>query len=108
MKFIGLSTCDTARKARVALEGAGITLEVTDVRKDGLRDDDIAAIVAAHGDKAINRASTTWRGLSEAERARPAAELLRDHPTLMKRPAIFKDGQWYLGWKPDVQAAVLK
>lgn len=107
MRFIGLKNCDTCRKALKALAAAGITPEVTDVRQDGLQADDIAAILAAHGEAAINRASTTWRGLSDAEKATDPAVLLAAHPTLLKRPAIFAQGRWSIGWKPDVAASRL-
>ena len=52
-------------------------------------------------------ATTTWRGLPEAEKAEDPAVLLARHPTLLKRPAILRDGTWTLGWKPDVQARYL-
>ena len=107
MRFIGLKTCDTCRKALKALTAAGHAPEVIDVRADGLSEADRAAIIAAFGDAAINRSSTTWRGLSEAEKAADPAALLAAHPTLMKRPVIESDGKWTIGWKADVQAQYL-
>lgn len=104
MRFFGLKTCDTCRKALAALRSKGVTPEVIDVRSDGLSVDDITPIVQAFGDQAINRASTTWRGLSEEARAQDTAALLAAHPTLMKRPVIDSDNGWTIGWKPDVQA----
>jgi arsenate reductase len=44
--------------------------------------------------------------LDEAARARPPLELLAEHPTLMKRPVIERDGSLHLGWAKDVQAAL--
>ncbi|MBQ1202390.1 MAG: arsenate reductase [Loktanella sp.] len=107
MQFFGLKSCDTCRKALAALRANGITPEVIDVRADGLRVEDIEAIVMAFGDQAINRASTTWRGLSEEARAQDTAALLAAHPTLMKRPVIASDDGWTIGWKADVQAKYL-
>lgn len=104
MRFFGLKTCDTCRKAQKALTAAGRVYEVTDVRADGLTPEVIAQIVDQFGERAVNRASTTWRGLSEAERAQDPAMLLAAHPTLMKRPVIAHEGQWTLGWAKDVQA----
>ncbi len=103
MRFFGLKTCDTCRKALKSLRAAGIEPTVIDVRADGLTEADITAIVNAFGDASVNRASTTWRGLSDAEKAADPADLLRAHPTLMKRPVIESDG-WTIGWKADVQA----
>jgi len=107
MRVFALKSCDTCRKALKAMREAGLEPEVIDVRADGVAEADRAAILAAFGDAALNKASTTWRGLDDAEKAQPAAALLTAHPTLMKRPVIEKDGQWYLGWKADVQAAVI-
>ena len=107
MRFYGLKTCDTCRKARSALEAAGHDLQVTDVRADGVPAPEIARIVAAFGDRAVNRASATWRALAEADRALPTEALLAAHPTVMKRPVIEAGGAWHLGWGKDVQAALL-
>lgn len=98
----GLKACDTCRKALKSLEGATLR----DVREKPLAADEIAQLVAQFPDAIVNRASTTWRGLSEAERARDVADLLAQHPALMKRPVIHAGGQTYLGWKPDVRAAL--
>lgn len=107
MRFFGLKSCDTCRKALKELHAAGIEPEVIDVRADGLNATDRGAILDAFGPAALNTRSTTWRGLSEDERARDPADLLADHPTLMKRPVIEVDGAWHQGWTPAVRAAVL-
>jgi arsenate reductase-like glutaredoxin family protein len=108
MILYGLKTCDTCRKALKALEAAGHAPRFRDVRAEPLSADEIARLHAAFGEAVVNRASTTWRGLSEAERARPAEELLAAHPALMKRPVIEDGGRLYLGWGIEVQAALLK
>ena len=107
MRVYCLKTCDTCRKALKELSNAGIPVTVVDVRADGLPADVIAQVVARFGEKAVNRASTTWRGLSEAEKALGPGALLAAHPTLLKRPAINAAGGWLLGWKPDIQAKVI-
>lgn len=107
MRFFGLKSCDTCRKALKALAAAGHSPQVIDVRADGISQTDRAVIIAQFGDAAINRASTTWRGLTDAEKATDPAGLLAAHPTLMKRPVIEMDGAWTLGWKADVQAKYL-
>lgn len=107
MRFFGLKTCDTCRKALKSLATVGHAPEVIDVRADGVSSADLQAIVAALGDGALNRASTTWRGLSEAERTQDPLTLLAANPTLMKRPVIEVDGRWTVGWKADVQALYL-
>ena len=107
-----LKTCDTCRKAIKALGEAGHTPQLVDVRADGVPDAVLARFVAAQGpDVLLNRRSTTWRELSEAERAveddAQAVALLARHPTLMKRPVIEKEGEIYVGWTTAVKAALL-
>jgi len=103
MRFFGLKACDTCRKALKSLAGRDVT--VIDVRADGVAPADQAAIIAAFGAGALNTRSTTWRGLSEEERAHDPALLLAAHPTLMKRPVLEIDGAWYQGWTPATKAA---
>ncbi len=102
MLLFGLKTCDTCRKALKALPEA----RLVDVRGDGVPADTLERAHSEFGDKLVNTRSTTWRGLSEEERARPALELLRAHPALMKRPLIEKDGALFLGWDKGVQASL--
>lgn len=103
MQLYGLKSCDTCRKALKALPAA----EFVDVRDDGVPGDLMAAALVQFGDALVNTRSTTWRGLSEEERARSPAELLHDHPTLMKRPLIKDDaGTLHLGWGADTKAAL--
>lgn len=104
MRFFGLKTCDTCRKALKALDGRDV--QVIDVRADGVSAADRAAILNAFGAAALNTRSTTWRGLSEAERAQDPAVLLATHPTLMKRPVIAYEGAWYQGWTPATKQAI--
>ncbi|MGH1457379.1 MAG: ArsC/Spx/MgsR family protein [Paracoccaceae bacterium] len=102
MRVYGLKNCDTCRKALKSLGDA----EMIDVRAQGVPQELLARAFEVFGEKLLNTRSTTWRGLSEADRARPPLELLADHPALMKRPLIEDQGQLYLGWGPDVQAAL--
>jgi arsenate reductase-like glutaredoxin family protein len=104
MRFFGLKTCDTCRKALRSL--ADEKVDVIDVRADGVSDADRAAILDAFGAGALNTRSTTWRGLSQDEKAQDPAVLLAAHPTLMKRPVIEKNGAWYQGWTPATRAAI--
>lgn len=104
MRFFGLKSCDTCRKALKAL--ADRDIEVIDVRSDGLTPDDIRDIVQAFGESAVNTRSTTWRGLDKSEQARDSTALLLAYPTLMKRPVIEIGGQWYQGWNAQTKQAL--
>lgn len=82
--IFGLKTCDSCRKAMKALPDATLR----DVRADPLTPDEIAEFLGALGEKLINRASTTWKGLGDDDKSQEAATLLAQHPALMKRPVI--------------------
>lgn len=75
-----------------------------DVRVDGVPRDVLETAYAQFGGALINTKSTTWRGLSDTERAEAPLELLSAHPTLMKRPLIVAGGTLTLGWTDEVQA----
>lgn len=108
LTLYGLKNCDTCKKALKALEAAGRTVTFVDIRAEA----DLSALLptwlsAAGPDLLINRRSTTWRNLSEGERAAEPLALLSEHPTLIKRPVIDLDGQVHVGWAKDVQAALI-
>lgn len=102
MEIYGLKTCDTCRKAIKALPKA----RFVDVRADGVPDAVMARARTMFGAALLNTRSTTWRGLSEDERAAEPAELLKAQPALMKRPLIVHGEVMHLGWTKDVQAAL--
>ena len=109
MKIYHLKTCDTCREAIKALRAAGHEPELHDVRADGLDMATLETLEAALGYEAlVNKKSTTWRGLSEAQKSglsrETAIDLLLLHPTLMKRPVIENNGALSLGWTKAVQA----
>lgn len=107
MTLYGLKTCDTCRAALRALREAGHDPAFVDVRQAPLSPAELDWFIDAFGDALINRRSTTWRGLAEAERQMAPATLLAAHPTLMKRPVIDRDGMLSLGWNDEVQQALL-
>ena len=103
----GLKTCDTCRKALKALEAAGLDVTFQDVRAEPIDEATLGRFLAAFGDALVNTRSTTWRGLSEAERGRDPAALLAEHPALMKRPVIVGPGGLTLGWNDSARDAHL-
>lgn len=104
MRFWGLSTCDTTRQALKALRAAGHAPEVVYVREAGLAPATIAEMIAALGEKVLNKASTTFRDLPADRKAWPAAAVLAAHPVTMKRPVIEAGGVWTMGWDAGAQA----
>ncbi|CAD0185117.1 putative reductase [Ruegeria sp. THAF57] len=102
MRLFGLKTCDTCRKALKSLPSA----EFVDVRSQGVPETVLSEAFDIFGGGLLNTRSTTWRGLDEEQRARPPLELIQDHPTLMKRPLIERDGALFLGWTPETKTAL--
>ncbi|MEM7074790.1 MAG: ArsC/Spx/MgsR family protein [Pseudomonadota bacterium] len=106
MNLYGLKSCDTCRKALAALRAAGREVTFVDVRAEGVPEAVLLRARNTFGATLLNTRSTTWRGLSDAERSRDALALLADHPTLMKRPLIDADGGLHLGWSKETQGAL--
>ncbi|MDA7426790.1 arsenate reductase family protein [Thalassococcus lentus] len=99
MILYGLKNCDTCRKALKALPNA----ELVDVRDPGVPAAVLATAFDTFGDKLLNTRSTTWRGLSETERADAPLALISAHPALMKRPLIVDGDTMVLGWDAAAQ-----
>lgn len=92
----GIQSCDTCRRARKWLAEQGLDFQWVDLRESAPSRDDVERWLGAIGAGAlVNRRSTTWRQLDEAERPAldsPAViDLLVEHPTLIKRP-LFERG----------------
>ena len=104
----GLGSCDTCRKARRALESAGHAVTFRDVRAEPLSAEERSRFLAAFGERLVNRASATWRGLDEAERKAAPEEIIARHPAVMKRPVIERGAELWLGWDAKTQAEALK
>lgn len=94
----GLKNCDSCRKACKWLDAHDIAHHFVDYRDEPLAATTLKFWAAAVDgwDQLINRRSTTWRQLSEAERDTKGAvawlKLVAKHPTLIKRP-VLADGK---------------
>lgn len=102
MYIYGLKNCDVVRKARKAIPLA----TMHDVRDEPLSREVLQAFLAAFPETLVNKRSTAWRSLSEAERGDDPITLLQAHPALMKRPLIEAGGVLYLGWTTETEAAL--
>lgn len=105
MHIYHLKTCDTCKRAIKALADHDPIL--IDVRADGVSPELLGLWLEAVGPEVlVNRKSTTWRNLTDVEKASDPLQLLQDHPTLMKRPVIIEGDDIYVGWSKDTQAAL--
>ncbi|MEP9385809.1 arsenate reductase [Mesorhizobium sp. KR9-304] len=103
----GIKTCDTVRKARGWLEGRGVAHRFVDYRAEGLDPKKLATWEkAVSWEKLLNKASTTFKELPEADKAdldeTKAMSLMQAHPTLIKRPVLDVGGRITVGFKPEL------
>ncbi len=100
----GIKNCDTVKKARSWLDSHGVAYHLHDFRVDGLKKEQIVEWSTQLGWEALlNRRSTTWRQLSDEVKngldKAQAIELMLENPTLIKRPLLKQDGNYYVGFK---------
>jgi Spx/MgsR family transcriptional regulator len=110
--LFGLKNCDTCRKARAWLDQRGVQYRFHDLRDSGLD-----AALLEHWEQAVgwetllNHRGTTWRGLTEADRAEvdraKALTLMLAHPALIKRPVLATEARVLVGFSPEHYAQVL-
>lgn len=109
----GIPNCDTVKKARVWLDAQGRAYIFHDYKKEGADPERIAVWIDAAGlDVVVNRKGTTFRALSDDDKARAAdaataPALLAANPSVIKRPIAEHDGGILVGFKPDDWAAAL-
>ncbi len=101
----GLKNCDTCRKALKHIQAAGVAVSLIDVRETPPTGNQLKAWCQTFGrDAFVNKRSTTWRGLSDAQKDitsdSQAIALLVESPALMKRPVIVAGDTLQLGFKP--------
>ncbi|MDB5778603.1 MAG: arsenate reductase related protein [Polaromonas sp.] len=96
----GIPNCDTVKKARAWLAEHGHGHQFHDLKKQGVPPAQLARWVQAAGwEKLLNRKGTTWRKLDAATQAgvvdaASAEALMRDNPSVIKRPVV--------DWEPDI------
>lgn len=108
----GIKNCDTMKKARAWLDGHGVAYAFHDYKADGIDAGSLKRWVKEHGwETVLNRAGTTFRALTEADRqeldAARAIALMLAQPSMIKRPVLDLGGRTLVGFKPDLYAAAL-
>lgn len=107
----GIPNCDTMKKARTWLDGAGIAYTFHDYKKQGVSREALVQWCKAVGwDKLLNRAGTTFRKLPEAARSdldeAKAIALMMEQPSMIKRPVLETGGTIEVGFRPERYAAL--
>ncbi|MCM2679290.1 arsenate reductase [Echinimonas agarilytica] len=98
MTLLGISNCDTVRKARKWLEKNNISHDFQDVRETPLNATILQGWAAQVGWEVLfNKRSTSYRGLEQSVKdnlnEQSALTLIIEHPTLMKRPVLVNSDQ---------------
>ncbi|AYG93788.1 ArsC family reductase [Brevundimonas naejangsanensis] len=107
----GIKACDTMKKARAWLDQNGVAYDFHDYKAVGADRAALERWVEAHGwETVLNRAGTTFRKLSDADKAGvdrdKAIELMLAQPSMIKRPVLeLGDGRTLVGFKPEAYAA---
>jgi Spx/MgsR family transcriptional regulator len=102
----GIKNCDTVKKARAWLTQSQLDYRFHDYRVEGITEPLLQRFAAALGwEMLLNKRSTTWRQLTEAQKtdlnADKALQLLIDHPTLIKRPILETGDDFIVGFNAD-------
>lgn len=100
IKVYGLKNCDATRKAVKILQESGSPAQIHDLRLDGLPPNLLREWIKELGwETMLNKRGTTWRGLPEEMKGgmdeKKAEMLMSDHPALIKRPIINRDGKGF-------------
>ena len=112
LEFYGIPNCDTVKKARSWLEAKRIDYAFHDYKKEGADPARLATWSAAVGWEALlNRRGTTFRGLSEDDKAdidrAKALRLMEANPSLIKRPVVEHAGGVLVGFDAGAWEAAL-
>ena len=103
----GIPNCDTVKKARTWLDGAGVDYAFHDYKKAGIDEARLRLWCAEHGwETLLNRAGTTFRKLPDADKSDldtdKAVALMVAQPSMIKRPVLDLGDRRVVGFKPDL------
>ena len=113
LKLYGIPNCTTVKKARAWLADHALDVRLSRLQETGRR-----CSLAARGRSAqtgwqalVNTRGTTWRKLSDAEKAAAGDEagaiaLMLAQPSVIKRPVLERDGTYHLGFAEEQYQAL--
>ncbi|MEM8725667.1 MAG: arsenate reductase [Pseudomonadota bacterium] len=108
----GIPNCDTVKKARKWLEARELEYAFHDFKKEGVDPANLKEWIADKGvDVVLNRRGTTFRKLSDEEKAdidaAKAVTLLQEHTSMIKRPVVVHSGGTLIGFKEEEWSTTL-
>ena len=108
----GIANCDTVKKARTWLLDHNVDFTFHDFKKQGLDRATAAAWLEQRDwEVLVNRKGTTWRNLTDAQKAvvtdkAAALELMLATTSVIKRPVLAGAGALQVGFTPDLYASL--
>jgi arsenate reductase len=102
----GIKNCDTIKKARAWLDKHSIEYAFHDYKSAGIEREKLVRWCKEAGwERVFNKSGTTFRKLSEAERANlneaKAIELMLAQPSMIKRPVLETGKSLLVGFSPE-------
>ncbi len=109
----GIKACDTMKKARTWLDAHKISYDFHDYKVAGIDAKRVTAWCDALGwETVLNRAGTTFRKLSDADKGhidtKKAVALMVAQPSMIKRPILDNNSKLTAGFKPENYKAALR
>lgn len=111
VKIYGLKNCSTCKKATKWLDDQEVAYTFIDYRDHPIDPVLLPQWAEQVGGwaKLVNRASPSWRNLTEEQKAADTDEewvqLIAEFPTLVRRPVAVDEHSVSVGFKPDAFAA---
>lgn len=108
----GIKNCDGVKKARQWLDNNGVVYQFHDFRVEGLSMEQVSIFIDKGGwEVVLNKRSTSWRQLDDEQKtdlnADKVAGLLLGNPTLIKRPILMADKQFFIGFNTETYQTLL-
>jgi arsenate reductase (glutaredoxin) len=99
MIIYGIPNCDTVKKTMNWLKANNIQFRFHDYKKDGINVEKLENwLNQVPHEKLLNRASSTWKELSDDEKASvvdtsSAIKIIQKNASIIKRPLLESDGK---------------
>ena len=101
LTIYGIANCDKVRAVMKWCREHGLPCQLHDYRRDGLDEALLDQLLQQFPfDALLNKRSSTWRTLAEERKQHPDKSLLREYPTLIKRPIVHWQENWLLAATP--------
>lgn len=103
LKIYGIKNCDTLKKTLKWFDAKSAEYEFIDYKKQPPTEDLVKSFLASHEwDAVVNKRGTTWRKLDDETKktmnADKAVRLMLEQPSIIKRPILEKEGQFWIGY----------